>query len=205
MHIEKGIQDGAATVIVSERRADRLEKVRRTLGPLAEERGCKLITVDLSKESMDRYVEKHSVDDVLVLAPVAEAAEVAFEYLGRNGYLNMFAGFADREKAWMRLNLNDMHYAGWTLLATSGSPIEALRRALDDAAAGRIDPNNAVACIGGLDAVREAIHHTHLGTYPGRIVVYPGIEMPLTPVEQLTADGRWTVKAEEDLLTRCLK
>jgi hypothetical protein len=100
----------------------------------------------------------------------------------------------------MRLNLNDMHYGAWTLLATSGSPIEALRRALQDAAAERIDPNNSVACIGGLDAARDAVHHTHAGTYPGRIVIYPQIQMPLTPVEDLAADGRWTREAEAALL-----
>jgi len=205
MHVEKGIQDGAATVIVSEMRAERLDKVRRALGPLAAKRGCKLVTIDTTSESLEQHIDKRSVDDILVLAPAAKAAEAAVEYLAKDGYLNMFAGFADREKAWMRLNLNDMHYGGWTLVATSGSPIEALRRALDDAAAGRIDPNNSVACVGGIDAVSGAIHHTNLGTYPGRIVIYPQIDMPLTPVDDLVADGRWTVAAEEALLAARLK
>ena len=129
----------------------------------------------------------------------------ALEYLAKDGYFNMFAGFESRDKAWMRMNLNDMHYGGWTMIATSGSPIEALRRALDDAAKGRIDPNNSVACVGGLDAVNEGVHHTHLGTYPGRIVIYPQIEIPLTPVEKLTPDGRWTNDAEEALLEERLK
>jgi hypothetical protein len=105
----------------------------------------------------------------------------------------------------MKMNLNDMHYGGWTMIATSGSPIEALRRALDDAAAGRIDPNNSVAAVGGIDAVSEAVHHTHEGTYPGRIVIYPQIEMPLTSVDQLTPDGRWTNQAEEALLGERLR
>ena len=205
MHIEKGINDGAATVIVSEMRADRLEKVERSLRPLAERKKVRLVTVDLSKEPIDKHLAKRGADDILVLAPVAKAAEAALEYLAKNGYFNMFAGFESRERAWMQLNLNDMHYGQWTMIATSGSPIEALRKALDDAAAGRIDPNNAVACIGGIDAVRDAVHHTHEGTYPGRIVIYPQIEMPLAPVEQLTPDGRWTNKAEEALLAERLR
>jgi len=200
MHIEKGIRDGAARVVVSEMKAERLAKVRRSLEPLAKEKGVALVVADLSRESIDAYIEKGKVDDILVLAPVARAAEEAVAYLGKNGYFNMFAGFESRERAWMRLNLNDMHYAQWTLVATSGSPIEALRRALDDAAAGRIDPNNSVAAVGGIDAVREAVHHTHEGTYPGRIVIYPQIEMPLTAVEDLAPDGRWTNEAEGKLL-----
>ncbi len=204
MHIEKGIQDGAARIIVSEMKADRIEKVRRSLSPLAEEKGVELAVVDLTKESIDKYLAKGGADDILILAPVAKAAEAALEYLAKNGYLNMFAGFESREEAWMRFNLNDMHYGQWTFVATSGSPISALRRALDDTAAGKIDPNNSVACVGGIDAVKGAIHHTHEGTYPGRIVVYPQIEMPLTPVEDLTPDARWTKQAEESLLSQHL-
>ncbi len=204
MHIEKGIQDAAARIIVSEMKADRIEKVSRSLGPLAKEKGVELAVVDLTKESIDKYLGKGGADDILVLAPVAKAAEAALEYLAKNGYLNMFAGFESREEAWMRFNLNDMHYGQWTFVATSGSPITALRRALDDAAAGKIDPNNSVACVGGIDAVKDGIHHTHEGTYPGRIVVYPQIEMPLTPVEDLTPDGRWTRQAEESLLSEHL-
>jgi len=204
MHIEKGIQDGAATVIVSEMKPERLEKVRRTLGPLAKAKGTTFHLVDLTARPIDSVLAKKGADDILVLCPVAKAAEEALDYLAHDGVLNMFAGFPDREKAWMRLNLNDMHYGGWTLIATSGSPIEALRRALQDAAAGRINPNNAVACIGGINAVKEGIHHTHVGTYPGRIIIYPQFEMPLTPVDNLAPDGRWTRKAEAALLAKRL-
>jgi len=200
MHIEKGIRDGAGVVVVSEMKAERLTKVESSLGALAREKGVKLILVDLSREPIDTALTKGKVDDILVLAPVARAAEDAITYLGKNGYLNMFAGFESRDKAWMKMNLNDMHYGGWTLIATSGSPIEALRQALDDAAAGRIDPNNSVAAVGGIDAVSAAVHHTHEGTYPGRIVIYPQIELPLTRVEQLAPDSRWTLAAEEALL-----
>jgi len=199
MHIEKGIRDGAGRILVSELKPDRIRKVQH-LAPLAREKGVELVVVNLANDSIENHLGPEGADDIVVLAPVAKAAEAALAHLAKNGYLNMFAGFPDREKAWMRVNLNDMHYGQWTLLATSGSPIEALRRALDDAAAGRIDPNNAVACVGGIGAVRDAIHHTHVGTYPGRIVIYPQIEMPLTPVEELTDDGRWSVEAEARLL-----
>jgi len=205
MHIEKGIRDGAGVVVVSEMKAERLAKVESSLATLAREKGVELRLVDLSRQSIDTVLTQGKVDDILVLAPVARAAEEAITYLGKNGYLNMFAGFESRDKAWMKMNLNDMHYGGWTLIATSGSPIEALRQALDDAAAGRIDPNNSVACVGGIDAVNEAVHHTHEGTYPGRIVIYPQIEMALTSVDQLTSDGRWTLAAEEALLGERLR
>ena len=204
MHIEKGIQDGAARLVVSEMKEDRIRKVHTSLDPLAEARGVDLVVVNLANDSVADHLPETGADDIIILAPVAKAAEAALQHLAKNGYLNMFAGFPDRDKAWMKVNLNDMHYGQWTMLATSGSPIEALRRALDDDDAGRIDPNNAVACVGGIDAVGDGIHHTHLGTYPGRIVVYPQIEMPLTPVEDLTDDGRWSRQAEDALLAERL-
>jgi len=204
MHIEKGIQDGAGRVCVTEMKEDRIRKIQSSLVPLAEAKGVALTVVDLRTDAIENHLEHGGADDIVVTAPVAKAAEAALPYLAKNGYLNMFAGFPDRDKAWMQMNLNDMHYGQWTLVATSGSPIEALRRALDDAAAGHIDPNNSVACIGGIETVQEAMQRNHDGTYPGRIVIYPQIEMPLTPVEDLTEANRWTKADEEALLAKHL-
>jgi threonine dehydrogenase-like Zn-dependent dehydrogenase len=204
MHIEKGIQDGAGRVIVTEMKPERIRKVLTSLEPLAREKGVDLAVINLANDSVAGHLEEGGADDIVLLAPVAKAAEAAVPYLAKNAYFNIFAGFPDRDKAWMQINLNDMHYGQWTLVATSGSPIEALRRALDDAAAGHINPNNAVACIGGIDAVGDGIHHTHEGTYPGRIVIYPQIEMPLTPVEDLADHGRWTHEDEDRLLAEHL-
>ena len=57
-----------------------------------------------------------------------------------------------------------------------------------------------VAAVGGLGCLKEGVEHTHKGTYPGRIVIYPQIDMPLTPVSQLSPTGAWTVEAEARLL-----
>jgi len=199
MHIEKGISDGAARIVVSEMRADRLDHVRNTLGPLAKAKGVELITVDLNTQSIDDVLGPRSCDDIIVVCPVAKAAEAALPYLALRSFMNVFAGFPSREAASVTVNLNDMHYGQWTLLATSGSPIESLRQALDLAAAGTIDPNNSVAALGGIGCVQEAIDLTHRGAYPGRIVIYPQIDLPLTTVADLTP-GPWTREAEERFL-----
>lgn len=200
MHIEKGIQDGAARVVVSEMKAERLEHVERTFGQMAKDKGCELVTVDTSKRDISEVLEPKSCDDIILLAPVAKAAEAAVPYLALRSFMNVFAGFPSRDAANIGLNLNDMHYGQWTLLATSGSPIESLRQVLDLAAEGRINPNNSVAAVAGLGAVQEGIDHTHKGTFPGRIVIYPQIDMPLTPVADLTGGKPWTNEDEARLL-----
>ena len=201
MHVEKGIRDGAKRVIVSEMLQERLDHLQRILGPVAKAHGVELLTVNTGEVRIDSVLPPGAADDIVILCPVPKAAEAALPYLAFGGFMNIFAGFPNRDKAFIQLNLNDMHYNDWTLIATSGSPIEALRRALDDAAAGRIDPNNAVACVGGLGAAIEAMQAVHDGTYPGRIIIYPQIEeLPLTPICELTHEGRWSNDAEVKLL-----
>ena len=204
MHIEKGIADGAKRIIVSEMKADRLEHVRAALGELAAKKGVELVLVDTSRQDIGEVIGPKSCDDIILLCPVARAAEAAVPYLALRSFMNVFAGFPSRESANIALNLNDMHYGQWTLLATSGSPIESLRQVLDLAAEGRINPNNAVAAVGGIGCVREGIDHTHKGTFPGRIVIYPQIDMPLRPVADLTGGGPWTAQAEARLLEKRL-
>ncbi len=201
MHAEKGITDGAARVIVSEVSPIRLEKVRRSLGPLAEKAGVELITVNSAAESIDKYMGQQKADDIIILCPVPKVVEQAVEYLAFEGYMNIFAGFPNRDKAFININLNDVHYGGWSFVSSSGSPVEALVKSLADAAAGKIDPNNAVAAVCGLNAAKEAIVAVHDGAYPGRIVIYPQIDMPLTDVNDLCADGRWSNQAEAKLLS----
>ncbi len=200
MHIEKGIRDGAGRIVVSEMKSDRLEHVRSTLGPLAERHGVALVTVDLNEQSIGDVLQPKSCDDIVALCPVAKAVEQALPYLALRSFMNVFAGFPSRDAADITLNLNDMHYGQWTLLATSGSPIESLRQVLDLAGEGTIDPNNSVAVVGGLQRYKEGLDHTHRGTYPGRIVIYPQTDLPLTPVTDLTGGDPWTREAEEALL-----
>lgn len=200
MHIEKGIRDGAKLIYVSEMNAERLDHLKRTLGPLAESHGVKLVLIDNSKTPIDQVIEKKSCDDIIILCPVAKAAEAALPYLAMRGFMNVFAGFPSRDASNITLNLNDMHYGQWSFVATSGSPIESLQRVLHMAAEGMIDPNNSVAAIGGIGCVQEGIDLTHKGTYPGRIVIYPQIDMPLTAVSELAPGGRWTAEAEAKLL-----
>ena len=69
-----------------------------------------------------------------------------------------------------------------------------------DSATAKIDPNNAVACVGGLNAARDALQAVHDGTYPGRIVIYPQLDMPLTDTAELAPQGRWSNQAEKKLL-----
>jgi hypothetical protein len=77
-----------------------------------------------------------------------------------------------------------------------------MRSALGDSTRGRIDPNRAVAAVGGLDAVADGVAATRDATYPGRVLIYPQLQMPLTPVSALTEAGVWSNAAEARLLSQ---
>ena len=130
--------------------------------------------------------------------------EEAFGYLADGGFLNVFAGFPKRDEAELSVNLYDMHYRNWMLLATSGSPIEALTEALNACRSGSIDPNNVVAAVAGLESAIEGIDHLAKATYPGRIVIYPHLRLPLTRVEELTGGAPWSNQAERELFEKLL-
>jgi threonine dehydrogenase-like Zn-dependent dehydrogenase len=199
MHVEKAIAAGAARVVLTELRAERLGKVRQTLAPLARRRGVRLDLVNPAETRLADLFKPASVDDVILACPSTRALAEALPYVAQGGFINCFAGFPSREQADFTINLNDMHYGNWTVVASSGSPIECLRRALDDVAAGRIDPHHAVAAVGGIDAAWQAIAEVHAGTYPGKIVIYPQVECALTPVEDLTGGRPWSREAERRL------
>ncbi|MBN1809421.1 MAG: zinc-binding dehydrogenase [Planctomycetes bacterium] len=201
MHVEKGIADGAARLVVSELNDERLARAAAALGPLAARKGAELVIVDLKQKKIQDILKPGDVDDVIVVAPVASAVEQALELVGKDGYINVFAGFPSRDVAFANVNLNDMHYKNVTMLATSGSPISSLKRVLELAAAGDIDPNNSVAAVGGMKAARDGIEAVHTGAYPGKIVIYPQLaDLPLVSTDELTGGRLWTAAEEAKLL-----
>lgn len=200
MHIEKGIADGAGRVVVSEANPSRLARVEQTLGALARTRGVELTLIDVNTAALETVLTKDGVDDILILAPVPALVTQAMPYLARNGVMNVFAGFPDRDASVLPVNFYDLHYKNAAIISTSGAAMDAMQRALEDSTSGRIDPNRAVAAVGGLSAVADGIRATADGSYPGRVLIYPQLDLPLTPVSALAEGGVWSNAAEERLL-----
>lgn len=200
MHIEKGIMDGAKKIIVSEANSERLNRVKKVLGKLAKEKSVEIVYIDINKDKLEDKIKEKSVDDIFLLTPNAKALEEAMKFLAYEGYVNVFAGFSKREYGNAIINLNDMHYNNTTIIATSGSNIEDLKNILGEVSSGKINPNNDVAAVGGINASIEGMEAVNKGSFPGRIVIYPNKIMELKSVDELTEDGIWSKEAEEKLL-----
>ena len=80
-----------------------------------------------------------------------------------------------------------------------------------------IFPNESVAAVGGMRALRDGIEAVQKGVFSGKVVIYPHIvDLPLTPLgelhqkmpaiaSQLDRRGSWTREAERSLLEEELK
>ena len=154
-------------------------------------------------------------DDILCMAPVRAAVELADRILAKDGCLNFFAGPMDKNFS-AEFNFYNVHYASTHVAGTSGGTVNDLRTALRLMEQDRIHPEVMITHIGGLDAVIETT--MNLPSIPGgKKIIYPGIRSPLTAIADFASKksdplfarlaecceangGLWNREAEEILL-----
>jgi len=162
-------------------------------------------------EALRNAVGDDGFDDIILLAPIPKLIEDGQRWLGENGFMNLFAGLPKGTK--VKLDVTGVYMRGQRYVGSSGSSIADLVVALSKTERGEIRPNMSVAAIGGIKAVWEAIKAAEEGRFPGKIVIFPHIDIELMPIAELkerlpnvasklAPDGSWTKEAEDELL-RC--
>jgi L-sorbose 1-phosphate reductase len=127
-------------------------------------------------------------DDVFVMAPVRPVVEQADRLLARDGCMNFFAGPTDPQFSVM-LNFYDLHYAGHHYVGTSGGNTEDMLISLKLMEEGRVNPSIMITHVGGLNSVVETT--LTLPSIPGgKKLIYTGVDMPLTAIEDMEELGR---------------
>jgi len=168
--------------------------------------GVRLIYVNTSDPSHGvDYLKSLTPDgagfnDVFVYAPVRPVVEQADKLLAFDGCLNFFAGPTDPAfKA--EFNFYNVHYAATHVVGTSGGNTDDMRESLALMAAGKLNPSVMITHIGGLDAVIETT--LHLPEIPGgKKLIYTGIKMPLTALNELASKDDPVCKALANIVTR---
>lgn len=186
----------------------------------AKANGVKLIYVNTAEEGKGpEYLKSltpggKGFDDVFVYAPVAPVVEQADAILGFDGCLNFFAGPTNPEFA-AKFNFYNVHYAATHVVGTSGGNTDDMRESLAMMESGKLNPSVMITHVGGLDAVIETT--LNLPKIPGgKKLVYTGIAMPLTALDELKDkeddlskglaeivekhNGLWSPEAEKYLL-----
>ena len=155
----------------------------------AKANGVELVYVNTAEEGKGvDYLKSltpkgEGFDDVFIYAPVAPVVEQADAILGFDGCLNFFAGPTNPEFA-AKFNFYNVHYAATHVVGTSGGNTDDMVESLKMMEAGRLNPSVMITHVGGLDAVIDTT--LNLPNIPGgKKLVYNGISMPLTALDEL--------------------
>jgi threonine dehydrogenase-like Zn-dependent dehydrogenase len=220
MHVQRALQNpqGPQAIFCTARTDRRLRTTAAVFRADAEARGVEFIAI--SREDTVEYhrtlerAKRSRFDDIMVMAPSADAIAEAAKYLAPGGVMNIFAGVARGTMAALdlsRVYLNDVRFIGHSGLTT-----EDMQITLGLVKTGDLSPNRLVSAIGSLGAAHEGLKAVKDAVFPGKIVVFPHIkDFPLTVLRDLEKtlpsvyaklkDGReWTVEAEQEFLRMML-
>jgi hypothetical protein len=129
--------------------------------------------------------------------------------------MNVFAGVA--RGTTVEIDISPVYLNNIRIIGHSASTIDDLRLMLQQAEAGELSPNRAVAAVGSLGASWAGLKAVQDSVFPGKVVIYPHIkDMPLTPIAELKEsmptvyaklrDGHeWTTEAEAEFLRLMLE
>ncbi len=219
MHVQRACEmpNGPSVIVASDIDPDRLQELRDRFIPAAQAHGRTLVVLnpkEYTPEEFDRKLCEYSsgcgFDDVVALVPVPVLIEQAAAHVGYGGLLNVFAGVA--RGTLCQFKLEDIYQRNIRWVGSSGSKISDMRETLRLAESGELLTGNAVAAIGGLNAVYHGLELVKGQAVPGKIVIYQQIEdLPITRLTELKdtlptvaaklRDGKyWTREAEDELL-----
>ncbi|HEY3377676.1 MAG TPA: zinc-binding dehydrogenase [Armatimonadota bacterium] len=219
MHVQRACEmpNGPALIVASDIDPARLQELRERFIPAAEAHGRTLIVLnpkDFSPEDFEAKLREltggRGFDDVVALVPVPMLVKQAAAHTADGGLLNIFAGVVRGTQC--TLALDDVYLRNIRWVGSSGSKISDMVETLRMAESGELLTANAVAAIGGLNAVYHGLELVKGQAIPGKIVIYQQIEdMPIIQLHELKdvmptvaaklRDGKyWTIEAENELL-----
>ena len=219
MHVQRACEmpNGPSFIVATDIDPERLHELRERFIPAAEAHGRTLVVLNPNEFSPEAFDAKlrdltdgRGFDDVVALVPVPALVEQAATHCAQNGLMNIFAGLVRGTQG--RLPLDDIYLRNVRWVGASGSKISDMRETLRLAESGELLTANAVAAVGGLNAVYEGLAMVKAQAVPGKIVIYQQIEdLPILRLHELNEtlptvaaklrDGKyWTREAEDELL-----
>ena len=195
MHVLRALAlaEPPATVVVTDLSPERLQALGGRAAALGlpapillpAGRGAAAVDAELRRLAPDGF------DDVVLLAPSAAAAEHAARFLGRGGYLNVFAGVA--EGSVVDLPLEGIAAGGVRVAGTTGSPLAATLQTLALVTEGDLRPGIVLGALADLEHGGAAVEAVAAGRVTGKVVVLPfARDLGLQTLEALAAgDAAW--------------
>ena len=218
MHTQLAVEgpDGPSRILVTDLDSTRIRKMEALLAPAIRRRGIEFKTLNpkefVSEAEFTAAVRAFApagFDDIVMLVPVPGVITSAMPLLGQDGLMNIFAGIPAGKEA--PLAVGAIAARGARYIGSSGSRTAHLRHTLELVEQGRLNPATALAAVGGMQTLWDGLQGVAEARYPGKTVIFPNCELPLTAVEELptavpatagtfTATGLYTLATENALL-----
>ena len=158
----------------------------------AKERGVELHYVNTgSGDAVEKLMALSGgtgYNDVFVFAPVKPVVEQGDKILAFDGCLNFFAGPTNPEFSAM-FNFYNVHYSSTHIVGTSGGNTDDMIESLNMMGSGKLKPSVMITHVGGIDSVIETVLNLP-NIKGGKKLVYTGINMPMTAIEDFAELGK---------------
>ena len=218
MHVQRAAKmaNGPKKMLCTDVDNYRMECLKASIADSVKANGIEVIyvnPVEQGQAAIDEAAKKltggKGFDNIVVLVPVPALIEGAIPSLGENGLMNIFAGVPRGTIA--TFDLSAVYMKGDRFVGSSGSRPQDMKDTLALTESGDLPTRNSLAAIGGIDAMADGIHGVKGAKFPGKTVIFPQINMPLTALTDLDKtmpnvfaklkDGKfWTKEAEVELL-----
>lgn len=218
MHVQRAAKmaNGPKKILCTDVDNARLDYLKAGIKDAVAENGVEVVFLnpveagmDAQQKAIDELTGGKGFDDIIMSAPVVALIESAVKHLAEGGLMNIFAGLPRGTIATM--DMSDTYMKGIRFVGSSGSRPQDMVDTLAYTESGELPTRNSLAAIGGIDAMAEGLRSVKAMTFPGKTVIFPHIEMPLTALVDLNKsmpnvyaklkDGKfWTQEAEDELL-----
>lgn len=222
MHVHRAVRmrNGPKKIMCTDVDTGRLQYLKMGVREATRENGIEVAFVnpiEAGSDAVGRAINDltggRGFDDIVVLAPVAALIQDAIRHLAEGGLLNIFAGIPRGTIA--DIDLSVTFAKGSRFVGSSGSRLRDMVDTLGFTESGELPTRNSLAAVGGIDAVVDGVRAVKEARFPGKIVIFPHIRMPLTALPdlkdtlpnvhaKLKDSTFWTNEAEMELLESLL-
>ena len=219
MHTQLAVEspEGPSRILMTDMDDTRIKHVCELLGDKIRERKIEFKTLNPKsfptpaafEAEVAKFAEKDGgFDDIVMLVPVIPVVNSSAPFLRKDGLMNIFAGIpAGKEGI---LNVRKIAEAGARYIGSSGSLTSHLRHTLKLVEEKKLNPATALAAAGGMQDLKKGIEAVADAKFPGKTVIFPHCDFPLTPIEKLSElspelaktlskDGSYTMETEKML------
>ncbi|MBI4553194.1 MAG: hypothetical protein HY710_13110 [Candidatus Latescibacteria bacterium] len=194
-----GMDAPPAKIIAVEVEPARLAKLERWRQKQYAPAGTELMVMNPNTQHIADVLAGDAINCLVLLSPVAQIIEEYTPYFAPKAVVNAFAGLKGQQITLDAAVLCQKHLR---VVGHSGVDVATQRLALEKIAQGKISVDPVVSAVGGIQAARDALWATAQSTYPGKIVLYLSIDLPLTPIETITGEDVWSAEHERALLRK---